>query len=380
MKVLLAADYPVIEQNGKFYAQDKMYMILQRYYNAFGEIIFCTRIEKNEPPKEYLDISNFISLVIPVSLPSSLFCLDNKNIKTAMQNCDLVIGRFDSIVSCRAASIARKLHKPFFAELMADAWDGYWNHGIVGKFLAPYMYYANKRAVRNADFALYVTREFLQKRYPCAGITTNASNVYLKEPFEDVLERRLARIEQMDMKNISLATTANVDVTAKGQHFVIKAMAKLKEKGVNVTYYLIGGGNQEILKKISRNCGVEDQVIFMGAMGLQDVLKTLDGIDIYIQPSLQEGLPRATIEAMSRACPCLGSTTAGIPELLSRECIFERKSVDDIVKILMDILNKEKLEALAEENFNMSKEYTDDVLSERRNKFYEQVKATIKSL
>lgn len=378
MKVLLAADYPVIEQDEKFYVQDKMYMILQRYYNAFGEIKFCTRIEKCERPKEYLDISKFISSVIPVSLPSSLFGLDNKKMKQAMQDCDLVIGRFDSIVSCRAARIARRLHKPFFAELMADAWDGYWNHGFVGKLLAPYMYYENKSAVKNADFALYVTREFLQRRYPCNGITTNASNVYLNEPSEDVLKKRLARIEQMDTKNISLATTADVNVIAKGQHFVIKAMAKLKEKGIYVTYYLIGGGDQGNLKKIARDSGVEDQVIFLGAMSLQDVLTTLDGIDIYIQPSLQEGLPRATIEAMSRACPCLGSTTAGIPELLSKECVFKRRSIDDIVRVLSGILDKKRLAELAKENFNMSKEYTDEVLSVRRNKFYEQVKDKLK--
>ena len=53
----------------------------------------------------------------------------------------------------------------------------------------------------------------------------------------------------------------------------------------------------------------------------QPVLNWLDDIDIYVQPSFQEGLPRALVEAMSGGRPAFASTTGGIPELLPADCL-----------------------------------------------------------
>lgn len=63
----------------------------------------------------------------------------------------------------------------------------------------------------------------------------------------------------------------------------------------------------------------------------------LDTVDIYIQPSKQEGLPRSVVEAMSRGCLCVGSRIAGIPELLSTKYLFNAGNVMQIAKILADI-------------------------------------------
>ena len=61
------------------------------------------------------------------------------------------------------------------------------------------------------------------------------------------------------------------------------------------------------------------------------MFELLDECDIYLQPSLQEGLPRSVIEAMSRGCACIGAATAGIPELLESEYVVKRKSVQENV-------------------------------------------------
>ena len=44
----------------------------------------------------------------------------------------------------------------------------------------------------------------------------------------------------------------------------------------------------------------------MGGVPHNKIFQLLDDIDLYIQPSLQEGLPRSVVEAMSRACPIIG--------------------------------------------------------------------------
>lgn len=140
---------------------------------------------------------------------------------------------------------------------------------------------------------------------------------------------------------------------------------------------MIGFGSNERLKAIAETEGVADEVFFHGPLPHDDVLSFMDDIDIYVQPSKQEGLPRATIEAMSRGCLCLGSRVAGIPELLEPQYLFTKGSVSEITDILRNV-TQESLLNQAKRNFNKAKEYDRDVLNERRRLFIEEFKKSYK--
>ena len=171
---------------------------------------------------------------------------------------------------------------------------------------------------------------------------------------------------------MNIATVAAVDVRYKGQEYVIRAIAKLnKEMGYNYHYYLIGGGDNSFLWSVATDCGVEDWVHFMGALPHESVTETLDKMDLYVQPSKQEGLPRALIEAMSRALPAIGTRVAGIPELLNDEYLVRKGSVDDIVGLLSCHMSPADMKRLAEDNFKKASEYTLDILNTRRKKFFD---------
>lgn len=156
----------------------------------------------------------------------------------------------------------------------------------------------------------------------------------------------------------------------------MRAMKTLADE-FDVRYELVGGGKTTFLKNAAKKYGVEDRVTFKGQLTHEEVLQWVDNIDLYIQPSMQEGLPRSLIEAMSRACPAIGSTTAGIPELLDSEHIFTRGSVESLVQVMRKTFS-EKLEEVAVRNFEKSKEFQMDILSERREELYKQyLKAVI---
>ena len=301
------------------------------------------------------------------------------SIKGKLSSCDIFVGRHPSILACSIADFAVRKGIPLFSEVMGDAWDAYWNHSIVGKLIAPVMFMKTKKIIKRSDYALYVTNEFLQKRYPCENVSVGVSNVLIENVDEAVLQKRLEKIARTDYHNLTLMTTAAIDVQYKGQEYVIKAIPLLNKVGIRVRYLLVGGGEENYLKDISKNCGVEDQVEFLGRRTLSEVFEILDEIDIYLQPSLQEGLPRSVIEAMSRGCPVIGAKTAGIPELISPECVVRRKSVKDIADAVIKLSNRDKLLELACQNFENSKLYQDAVLSERRNKYYRMVKYEILS-
>ena len=92
-------------------------------------------------------------------------------------------------------------------------------------------------------------------------------------------------------------------------------------------------------------------------------------MDIYIQSSLIEGLPRAILEAMSRACPAIGTNAGGIPELINEKYIFKKKDVNGLVKILKSI-NKFKLNEMAKYSFEKVQEFKREKLENKRRKFY----------
>ena len=94
-------------------------------------------------------------------------------------------------------------------------------------------------------------------------------------------------------------------------------------------------------------------------------------MDIYIQPSLQEGLPRALLEAMSRACPSIGSNAGGIEELLNKKYVFNKKDVKRIEKILSTIDKKDLVE-MAKFSIEKTKEFDLEKLNDLRNEFYKK--------
>ena len=279
-----------------------------------------------------------------------------------------VIVRVPSDSGTIAADYCHKIGKPFLAEAIGCPWDSLWNHSIKGKALAPKMREDMRRVMRNAPYSVYVTNEFLQRRYPTKGVTAAISDVELRPMEQSVLDARLAHIRNHTGK-IKIATSGGL-VAYKGQQFVIEALAKLKAQGnTNYEYHLAGSGDDVTLRNLAKELGVEDQIIFEGRLAHEHMFPWLDEMDLYIQPSMTEGMPRSLIEAMSRGLPALGTHTGGIPELLGPDCTFPRKDVDAIAKMISN-LTPDVMEQKARNNFDCAKGFQKELLEQKRFDFY----------
>jgi glycosyltransferase involved in cell wall biosynthesis len=139
-----------------------------------------------------------------------------------------------------------------------------------------------------------------------------------------------------------------------------------------------GGGDKTYLQSIAEKYSVADKVIFEGSIPHERIFDYLDDIDIYVQPSKTEGLPRALIEAMSRGCPCIGSNAGGIPELLDNAYIFRSGNVKELVTILANF-DVEKMVKQAKRNFEFSKGYAKEVIETRRNEFFKQFAESVEN-
>ncbi|RJY08729.1 glycosyltransferase [Aurantiacibacter aquimixticola] len=287
-----------------------------------------------------------------------------------------------------AISIARRMGKPVAVEAVGCAWSAMWDHGsAAGKAFAPIHWRQMRKAVGRADNVIYVTENFLQDRYPTrAQNISNASNVEL--PPSDIIEgqptldratltKRLKRIECAVQGELRLGLVGSLRVRSKGIQFVLPALKSLKRCDRPFSFHVLGAGDARPWIEEAKRHGVADLVTFHGSLPEgQAVFDWLDHIDIYLQPSLQEGLPRALIEAMSRGCPAIGSNCAGIPELLDERMVVPMRDVDALLqRILALMADSDEMARQAMRNFKTAHAYLSPTLAERREAFFRKVQA-----
>ena len=320
MKVSIITEVRIFSFNDSYYVDSSFLKIIDRYNKAFDEIALFSRVivvDENKI-KGLKNIDSNVKVYNIGSIASFMIKSIKQEYYDIIGSSDLIVLRVPSIVSIKIYKIIKKRRKKYMCEIMGCAFDAYWNHGLVGKLIAIPMYLKIKKIIRNANYCLYVTEKFLQRRYPTTAYSINASNVNIDKPiaYKDY--------SNTNKKELILFTAAALNVKYKGQQYVIKGIKKLKAKGINVNYYLAGKGDSNYLTKISKKCGVSENVHILGMLSKEEVNKMLLNTDIYIQPSLQEGLPRSLIEAMNCGLVCIGANTAGIPELLEDKFVFNK--------------------------------------------------------
>lgn len=387
MLFLADASRVVEDERGEFFLPGEFsHGMLERYMELCDELIIVCRKDREilstEKAKNSYNIklSDSIKVVcirdrfssIKNYLSLSVKKYNDKLIENEIKKADFVVVRaFSSMPARKFYRLLHKYHKKVLVESIGCSWDAMWNHGIKGKILAPYFFINARKRIWKADYVCYVTENFLQKRYPTKGKQISISDVDISDLNISVLERRKERI-QNHAGVYKIGTIAAVNVDYKGQKYVIKALSKMKTHGSqDFEYYCVGGGSNKKLKQLSERLGISERVYFIGSLPHDKVIQFLDGIDLYIQPSLQEGLPRALVEAMSRGLPGFGSNVGGIPELLDRKCLFKKKRVKQIINLL-ERLSQGFLLEQSERNFEVAKKYEPKENNHRRLEFYKE--------
>lgn len=308
-----------------------------------------------------------------------------KKLRNYIEKVDVVIIRVPSTIGYFAYQICKELGRPFVSEVVGCAWDSTWNYGsMLIKMQAPLRFFQMKSIVKNSFAVTYVTKFFLQKRYPTKSeITINASNVQLPKVTLDVKEKHIESLNRkMENFVLRLGIIGNLTVKYKGFDVAFKALQKLKEHmpELKFQFLLVGGGDQKYVKSLIEKFGLISECVIIGRLEAgNEVFQFLDSLDLYIHPSKQEGLPRSVIEAMSRATPVLASSVAGIPELIDGKFLHKPGDFNKLFNDLRDILSNSELRVfMASSNFEKSKDYVQDILESRRKEFFSKIVEVIR--
>lgn len=101
----------------------------------------------------------------------------------------------------------------------------------------------------------------------------------------------------------------------KGHTYLLKAIAIVKIMFPTVRLLIAGRGRMlgKLLNE-SQTLGIQDHVIFLGFR--EDTASLLQAIDLFVLPSISEGLPLSVLEAMACGKPVIATNVGGLPEVV----------------------------------------------------------------
>lgn len=126
-------------------------------------------------------------------------------------------------------------------------------------------------------------------------------------------------------------------VPTKGHDVVIQACAQLIAMGHKLSVQLIGSGPAEAeLKALVTQEGLDEHIVFTGALAFELVLQTLESSDVFcLAPRLipghpPDGIPNVIAEAMALRIPVVTTRVSAIPELVTNDVTGKLVEVDDV--------------------------------------------------
>ncbi len=178
------------------------------------------------------------------------------------------------------------------------------------------------------------------------------------EYFMGTAGKREALLSEISADENSIILLSVGELSDRKNHKVsIEALSKLKNDNIHLVIAGIGEKREEFLS-LAKDLGINGRVHLLGFR--TDIAELLKSADIFLFPSLQEGLPVALMEAMSCGLPIICSEIRGNTDLIDESCgILCPASDADAFKTAMEkLVSDEKMrESMAENALERSKDY-----------------------
>ncbi len=243
------------------------------------------------------------------------------------------------------------------------------------RFVRPMAVQGLQKQCRHADAVTYVTKSTLQDRYPSeAKFVTHYSDVELSQDLVHLAQydHGSGQWEREEQSPI-LIFVGSLSQRYKGLHVLLQALKMCHLHNVELNLEVLGDGAYRTeYELMTSQLGLDEIVTFRGFVKQgKEVFTMLSKANLFVMPSLVEGLPRAMIEAMACGLPCVGSRIGGIPELLASEDMVPPGDAQALAETIMAMVNNPTRMALAgQRNREAAMEYHPDVLRSKRLQFY----------
>ena len=214
-----------------------------------------------------------------------------------------------------------------------------WQRAKWGGFATKYIKYGEKRAVKNANEIIVLSKnvqDYFKREY-------NRDTVFIPNGVNkpEIVMTNIIK-EKYNLQKDSYILFLGRIVPEKGIHYLIDAFNNIK------TYkkLVIAGGasdTDEYYSELKEKAKNNKNVIFTGFVQEKELDELYSNAYIYCLPSDLEGMPLSLLEAMSYGNCCL---TSGIPEcamvMENKGITFKKSDVKDLTKVLQELCDNPK--------------------------------------
>lgn len=192
---------------------------------------------------------------------------------------------------------------------------------------------AIRRALESADAVHCVSRAMVRS---ARDFGLNPARAFVNNPSIDwSYFEAVERPERRD--RFTILTVARLH-WKKGISDALRALHKLHERGVRAQYVVVGEGEfQEAVQFDIWDLGLSDHVTLAGPLPRAAVRSALADADVFLLPSISEGLSNAVLEAMATRLPVVTTDAGGMAEAVRDGVdgfVVRRRDVDGMVHCL----------------------------------------------
>lgn len=392
MKLLVATDAHIFRTpDGAYWCKSIYgYDFWKRYLNVFDDVKIVARMKdipeiegkKLRVDGEHVEVSGIPFYQGPREL-LKVYTRIQRALKGIDSDCEAALMRMPSQTASMVYSHLRK-GLPVAGEVVYDMMDdvNQPGQGPVLKLLNIITSNRLKKFCLKANGVSYVTEHSIQKHYPSYSMLNGESEEHFHTYYSTITLSDKAFTGPRDFTDnegvtIVLSSVA-MNSERKGEKVVIETVSKCREWGYEVSAILIGDGTlRKSFEEYAKELGIEQYIEFTGLLPSSDhVREVMKNADMFVFPTMGEGLPRGILEAMAIGMPVLSTPVGGIPEVIDREYLFDPLDSDGFAKMICHLIdNKNELKEMSKTNFNKSKEFRNSILQKRRDEFYFRLKA-----
>jgi L-malate glycosyltransferase len=228
---------------------------------------------------------------------------------------------------------------PYIVSLRGSDVPGYSERfGLIYKVITPIIKFIWKNAyfvISNSDGL----RQLAFQAAPGKEIGIIHNGIDIEEFFPDH--------SKTDPNHFNIICVSRV-TPRKGIRFLVQAFKILEARYAHIRMIIAGDGNEKkSLEQLVRGLGLEDKIVFLGAVPHEKVVEYYQKSNVFVLPSLNEGMSNTMLEALACGLPMVATDTGGTKELITDRkngLIVKMQDPDDLAEKIEQIILDRELE------------------------------------
>ncbi|MCF7974310.1 MAG: glycosyltransferase [Phycisphaerae bacterium] len=299
-----------------------------------------------------------------------------RGIYRAIQRSQACYLKMPDVLGTLAGVLLLCLQRPYAVEVVADSYEGI-RHAKASMFGCEWYARVFDRLTRwivsRASTVTYISR-YLQRRYPHG--TSDRQYVFCSVAIADEDRGQPRTPEAFDVTPFRLVAAGRLS-GEKGHVYLIRAMRRIIDMADRrVTLDILGEGPERpALDAEIKTLGLQEHVRLLGYVKRGAPLhRVLDAAQLYVLPSLTEGMGRGLIEAMARGVPCVATAVGGVPEYLDQDCLVEPADPEALAFKILSVMNQaETLACWSQRNVTATQAFSPEGLRAVKMQFWSMV-------